>query len=61
MLTNPNGFFQRFVRAIPGQITIGAAIGGLLIAFAGIQDPWWFFGGMLTGAIAVVLLARWEF
>jgi hypothetical protein len=61
MLFNPNGLFQRVVRSLPGQIVLGAIIGGLLIAFAGIQDPWWFLGGMLAGAIAVVMLARVEF
>jgi hypothetical protein len=58
MLTNPNGFFQRFVRSFLGQLVLGAVFGGLLIAFAGIKDPEWFLGGMLVGAITVVVLAR---
>jgi hypothetical protein len=38
----------------------GAFVGGLLIAFSGIDNPTVFFTGMLAGAILMFFLGRLE-
>jgi len=48
------------VRSWWGRLLIGAFIGGLLVAFSGIDEPIWFIGGMLAGAAALYFLGMWE-
>lgn len=41
-----------------GRSLMGAAIGGLLVAFSGIEDPVIFALGMAGGALALFFLGR---
>ena len=52
--------WKKIVRSWWGRMLIGAFIGGLLVAFANIQDPAWFIGGIFVGAFAMYFLGLWE-
>ena len=52
--------WRKIVRSWWGRLLIGAFIGGLLVAFSGIDEPIWFIGGMLAGAAALYFLGMWE-
>ncbi len=52
--------WRKMVRSWWGRLLIGAFIGGLLVAFSGIDEPIWFLGGMLAGAAALYFLGMWE-
>ncbi len=43
-----------------GRSLAGAFVGGLLVAFSGIEEPIVFILGMLLGALALFLLGLWE-
>jgi hypothetical protein len=43
-----------------GRMLAGAFVGGLLVAFSGLDDPVVFLLGMLAGALALFFLGRWE-
>lgn len=42
------------------RILAGAFVGGLLVVFAGVQDPTIFILGMIVGALALFFLGRLE-
>ncbi len=41
-----------------GRSIAGAFLGGLLVAFSGVDDPSIFLIGMVAGAVALFLLGR---
>ena len=43
-----------------GRSLAGAFVGGLLVAFSGVDDPLIFLGGMLAGALALFFLGMLE-
>jgi hypothetical protein len=43
-----------------GRSLAGAFIGGLVVAFAGIDQPGWFLVGMAVGALALYAAGRLE-
>lgn len=43
-----------------GRSLAGAFIGGLLVAFSGVENPTIFFLGMLTGAVILFVLGLWQ-
>jgi hypothetical protein len=45
--------FGRFLTSPVGKLILGAGIGGLVVAFANIQDPVVFVGGMVLGVVVV--------
>ncbi len=45
--------FGRFLTSPVGKLILGAGIGGLVVAFANIQDPIVFVGGMVLGIVVV--------
>ena len=52
--------WKKMARSWWGRLLVGAFIGGLLVAFAGIQEPVWFLGGMLVGAAVLYFLGMLE-
>ncbi len=50
--------FGRFLTSPIGKILLGAGVGGLVVAFANVQDPLVFVGGMVVGVIAVFALGQ---
>lgn len=48
----------RFLSSPLGKIILGAGLGGLVIAFANIQDPAMFVGGMVVGVVIVFALGQ---
>lgn len=55
-----NSLWKRFVRSWWGRMLIGAAIGGFIVAFVGIQEPAIFVMGMIVGAALLFFLGRLE-
>ena len=43
-----------------GRCIAGAFLGGLLVAFSGVNEPAFFLIGMVLGALALFLLGRLE-
>jgi hypothetical protein len=41
-----------------GRSLMGAFIGGLLVAFSGVDNPTVFLGGMVLGALVLFFLGR---
>lgn len=60
MSFDPNNRYARWLRSWWGRMLFGAFIGGLLIAFSGIDNPTVFFTGMLVGAVIMFFLGRLE-
>jgi hypothetical protein len=54
------GRIGKLFRTWWGRSLAGAFIGALLVAFSGIDDPLFFFGGMIAGALVLFFLGRWE-
>lgn len=52
--------FGKMLRTWWGRSLAGAVLGAFLMAFANIEDPLFFFGGMIIGALALFFLGRWE-
>jgi hypothetical protein len=52
--------WKKIIRSWWGRSLAGAFIGGLLVAFSGLDQPVVFVLGMLVGALALYLLGRWE-
>jgi hypothetical protein len=52
--------WKKVIRSWWGRSLAGAFIGGLLVAFSGLDQPAVFLLGMLAGAVALFLLGRWE-
>jgi hypothetical protein len=49
---------QKWAKSWWGRCLIGAFIGGLLVAFSGLNDPTAFVWGMALGALAMFFLGR---
>ncbi len=60
MQANRKSWYVRLLRSWWGRSLAGGFIGGLLVAFAGINDPVWFFVGVAAGALALFFLGRLE-
>jgi hypothetical protein len=52
--------WKNVIRSWWGRSLAGAFIGGLLVAFSGLDQPAVFLAGMLVGAVTLFLLGRWE-
>ena len=52
--------WNKIIRSWWGRSLAGAFIGGLLVAFAGLDQPSVFLLGMAAGALALYFLGRWE-
>jgi hypothetical protein len=52
--------WKKLVQSWWGRLLIGAFIGGLLVAFSGIEEPAVFFGGMALGALVLFFLGRMQ-
>ena len=52
--------WKKLLQSWWGRSLAGAFIGGLLVAFSGVDDPAWFMGGMVIGAVTLFLLGRWQ-
>ena len=50
--------YTKWLRSWWGRSLAGAFVGGLLVAFAGINEPGWFVVGMILGALALYFLGR---
>ena len=50
--------YTKWLRTWWGRLLAGAFVGGLLVAFAGINEPSWFLVGMAVGALAMYFLGR---
>lgn len=60
MSINSNSRFGRILRSWWGRSLAGAFIGALLMGWVGIEDPLFFFGGILLGALVLFFLGRLE-
>ncbi len=52
--------WKNMARSWWGRLLVGGFIGGIVVAFAGIDEPLWFIGGMMIGAAFVYFLGMWE-
>jgi hypothetical protein len=52
--------FTKYLRTWWGRSLAGAFVGGLLVAFSGIDDPAWFLAVMAAGALVMYFLGRLE-
>jgi hypothetical protein len=52
--------WARLARSWWGRSLIGAFLGGIIVAFAGLDTPAVFLAGMLIGAVVMYFLGRWE-
>ena len=50
--------WDKIIHSWWGRSLAGAVIGGFLVAFAGVNSPAIFVGGMILGAVAMFLLGR---
>lgn len=60
MQSNKSNRYVRMLRSWWGRSLAGAFIGGLVVAFAGIEEPAWFLVGMAVGALALYAVGRLE-
>jgi hypothetical protein len=60
MASNKSNKYVRILRSWWGRSLAGAFIGGLVVAFAGIEEPAWFLVGMFVGALALYVVGRIE-
>jgi hypothetical protein len=56
----PKISWKRMLQSWWGRSLAGAFLGGLLVAFSGVDDPGIFLIGMVAGAITLFLLGRLE-
>jgi hypothetical protein len=54
----PKSNWNKIVTSWWARILAGAFVGGLLVVFAGVQDPTIFILGMIVGALALFFLGR---
>ncbi len=52
--------WKKWVQSWWGRMLAGAFIGGLLVAFSGVNEPVPFFVGMFVGALALYFLGQWR-
>ncbi len=52
--------WKQIIQSWWGRSLAGAFVGGLLVAFSGIEEPVVFILGMLAGALVLFFLGRWE-
>ena len=52
--------WKKTIQSWWGRSLAGAFVGGLLVAFSGIENPMVFVIGMVVGAVALFLLGLWE-
>jgi hypothetical protein len=52
--------FARILRSWWGRSLAGAFIGALLMGWVGIEDPIFFFSGVILGALVLFFLGRLE-
>ena len=52
--------WKNMARSWWGRLLAGGFVGGIVVAFAGIDEPLWFLGGMMVGAAFVYFLGMWE-
>jgi hypothetical protein len=57
-MIRPDSRFGRFLSSPLGKVILGAGLGGLVVAFASIQDPVIFIAGMIIGVVAVFALGQ---
>lgn len=60
MQSNKSNKYVKMLRSWWGRSLAGAFIGGLVVAFAGIDEPVWFFAGMAAGALILYVVGRIE-
>jgi hypothetical protein len=60
MLSDRNNRYARMIRSWWGRSLFGGFIGGLLMAWSGVEDPLFFFGGIVVGALVMFFLGRLE-
>lgn len=58
MLADRNNRYARMLRSWWGRSLAGAFIGGLLVAWSGVDNPLIFFAGMAVGALVLFFLGR---
>jgi hypothetical protein len=52
--------WKKMLQSWWGRCIAGAFLGGLLVAFSGVNEPAFFLIGMAVGALALFLLGRLE-
>jgi hypothetical protein len=52
--------WKKMIQSWWGRSLAGALVGGLLVAFSGLEDPLVFLFGMLAGALLLFFLGRLE-
>ncbi len=52
--------WKKMLQSWWGRCLAGAFLGGLLVAFSGVNEPGFFLVGMVLGALALFLLGRLE-
>jgi hypothetical protein len=52
--------WKKMLQSWWGRCLAGAFLGGLLVAFSGVNEPAFFLIGMVLGALALFLLGRLE-
>jgi hypothetical protein len=60
LLFMPKISWKKMLQSWWGRSLAGAFVGGLLVAFSGVDDPGIFLIGMIAGAITLFLLGRLE-
>lgn len=60
MLRLPKIQWKKMLQSWWGRSIAGALLGGLLVAFSGVNEPAFFLVGMIGGALALFLLGRLE-
>lgn len=58
MLADRNNRYVKLIRSWWGRSLAGAFLGGLLVAWSGVDDPLVFFVGMGVGALGLFFLGR---
>ncbi len=52
--------WKKLLRTWWGRSLAGAFVGGLLVAFSGVDNPAIFLLGMLAGAVILFILGLWS-
>jgi predicted MFS family arabinose efflux permease len=52
--------WKKMLQSWWGRCLAGAFLGGLLVAFSGVNEPGFFLVGMVLGALVLFLLGRLE-
>mgnify|MGYP001172520198 CR=1 FL=1 len=58
MFADRNNRYVKMLRSWWGRSLFGAFVGGLLVAWSGVDDPLIFFAGMAVGALGMFFLGR---